>query len=97
MNVAVKLVWAIRDMNDAKALQYLGLEQAALQDKQVEVYVTRGAVLGNSDRFRDGMFQPQTVDEELVVSIDDEWCDGGESRGMGPNTTKSQPYKETWA
>lgn len=83
MNVAVKLVWAIRDMNDAKALQYLGLEQAALQDKQVEVYVTRSAVLGNSDGLRDGMFQPQTVDEGLVVSIDDKWCDGGESRGMG--------------
>lgn len=41
MNVPVKLLWAIRDMNDAKVLTHLGLAQAALEDKQVEIYVTR--------------------------------------------------------
>lgn len=45
MNVPVKLLWAIRDMNDAKALAHLGLVKAALEDKQIEIYVTRGGRL----------------------------------------------------
>lgn len=41
MGVPVKLLWAIRDMNDVQVLTHLGLAKAALENKQVEVYVTR--------------------------------------------------------
>lgn len=42
MNIPVKLLWAVRDQKDAKVLVHLGLAQAALEDRQVEIYITRG-------------------------------------------------------
>lgn len=97
--VGVKMMWAIRDMEDARVLNELGLAKAALEDKQVEIYVTRGSNktpgslsfldwIEEEERLavRDtiqGMFTAQTVDEGLEVKIDNTICDGGENRTIG--------------
>lgn len=55
MNVQVKLLWAIRDMNDAKVLVNLGLAQAALEDRQIEIYITKGSQHGPGSGLIGGM------------------------------------------
>lgn len=44
-NIPVKLIWAVRDASDAKVLTHLGLAKAALEDKQIEIYVTQSNAL----------------------------------------------------
>lgn len=80
MNVPVKLLWAIRDRNEVKILETLGLMQAALVDNQVEVYVTRGGNFGEALEAPISWYTPND-DERLNVDVNDDCC-GGEFRPL---------------
>ena len=95
MNVPVKLLWAIRDVNDAKVLETLGLTDSALVDNQIEVYVTRGANLGEALALPHSWYTP-TDDERLNVDIDDDCCGGGEFKPLlaTGNADNKMPYTQ---
>lgn len=75
LNIPVKLLWAIRDANEVKVLETLGLLDAALRDGQVEVYVTRGGQFGEAMAPSPTWYTPND-DENLNVDVNDDCCGG---------------------
>jgi hypothetical protein len=97
LGVKVKMLWAIREPQDARALQMLGLHDAVLAG-EVEIYYTRehrrrrslSSLKGlEAQLFQDAMNE----DEGLELTIDDNCCmeNGGRNSTSERTPLLSQP------
>lgn len=80
LGVPVKLLWAIRDANDSKVLETLGLTDCALKEKQIEIYVTRGPSVDTKASWYTPL--DKDGDESLNIDIDNDCCGGGEFKPL---------------
>lgn len=76
--IPVKLIWAIRDINEVTILNTLGLSEAALVDNQVEVYVTHSGHYGKP------LWYVPNDDDNLDIDIDEDCCGGGDASQTSP-------------
>lgn len=76
--IPVKLIWAIRDVNEVQILDTLGLTKAALVDNQVEVYVTRSGHYGKP------LWYITNDDDNLSIDVDEDCCGGGDVNQTTP-------------
>lgn len=93
MGVRVKLLWAIKDIRDTTVLSQLDLTRKDLEN--VEIYISPKRITGlelksktSIDFFLD-YARPPNEDENLSVSIEDDYCYGSETTPLRPNAKSS--------
>ncbi|KAF5105928.1 hypothetical protein DV453_004363 [Geotrichum candidum] len=93
LGVPVRLLWAIRDANDAKVLETLGLTDCALKEKQIEIYVTGDQTARPSAKW----YMPSGAegDESLNIDVDDDCCGGGEFKPLLSKYSYHKTYTDS--
>jgi hypothetical protein len=91
LGVQVKLLWAIRDPQDAEVLKSIGLHDIAINDGAIEIYFTRDnrvrRRLSTASFVEAQLYKELNEDENLDIAVDDGCC-------MDMNRQRTRPLSD---